>query len=153
MAIRKRISQGAALLPDTDDDNVINHRAFDERGVVDPNSDVIGKSYIARLLPGEPDGDTIRGALGALSLAATSAGRQPAPNELPAVDALANTRVMFSPGFNVERTYRNRIRSPLTGIRAFCVVVCKSGSPKAVAACYNMSCPLWSMRMGKNGLR
>jgi hypothetical protein len=139
------------LQPDTDD-NVINHRAFDERGVVDPTSDVMGKSYIAKLLP-NADAEQIRGTLGALSLAATTAGKQPAPNELPVVDMLANTRVMFAPGFNVERTYRNRIRSPLTGIRGFCVIVCKSGSPKSVATCWNMSCPLWAFRMGKNGLR
>jgi hypothetical protein len=152
MAIRRRISHGEELAPDTGDDNVINHRAFDERGVVDPTSDVMGNSYIGRLLP-EADGDEIRATLGAISLTVTDRGQQHAPNEIPVGDMLANTRVMFSPGFNVERTYRNRIRSPLTGIRGMCVIVCKSGSPKAVAACYNMSCPLWAFRMGKNGLR
>jgi hypothetical protein len=153
MAIRKRISHGAELAPDTGDDNVINHRAFDDRGVVDPTSDVIGKSYITDMLGPDADGETIRGVIGTISFNVAQAGQQPAPTEMRTVDILANTRVMFSPGFNVERTYRNRIRSPLTGIRAMCVVVCHSGSPKAVASCSNMSCPLWAFRMGKNGLR
>lgn len=49
----------------------------------------------------------------------------------------------------IEEFYRGRIRSPLTAIRAFCVL--NEGGPKMANACPNTTCPLWAFRTGKNG--
>jgi hypothetical protein len=50
---------------------------------------------------------------------------------------------------NVDKVYRNRIRSRMTAIRAFCVF-CVGGSPKAVRMCPKVTCPLYPFRMGNN---
>lgn len=49
-----------------------------------------------------------------------------------------------------ERFYRNRIRSPLTAIRAYCVL-CEGGS-QASSNCTGTQCPLWPYRKGKNSM-
>lgn len=150
MGIRKRISHGAVLAPV--DDNVINPRSLDERGTFDPRKSPFAGSFV-EAIAGDCDPDQARGMVGVLSLDASVRGMQHAPNDMPVQDMLAALRMMDNPGENVELVYRNRVRSPLTGIRGFCVHVCKSGSPKAVGACSNLSCTLWPFRMGKHGLR
>jgi hypothetical protein len=52
---------------------------------------------------------------------------------------------------DMERTYRNRVRSKATGIRAFCVL-CADGA-KGARMCENVTCPLWPFRFGSNPLR
>jgi len=48
--------------------------------------------------------------------------------------------------------YRARIKSPATGIRAFCID-CQGGSLVGVKDCTSLTCPLWNFRMGKDPLR
>lgn len=72
----------------------------------------------------------------------------PVPKEMDVTDLLTLVRSKQW-GDNVEGFYRDRIRSPLTGIRAFCVF-CKGGSPKEATECGEVTCPLWSFRTGKN---
>jgi len=45
--------------------------------------------------------------------------------------------------------YIDKISSPITGIRAFCVQ-CMGGMVRAIADCPATSCPLYAFRMGKN---
>lgn len=70
------------------------------------------------------------------------------PKEMRVEDVLAMVRAPNRDD-NVETFYRNRIKSPLTGIRAYCVL-CSSGSPKMANLCGKTSCPLWPFRFGKN---
>ena len=53
---------------------------------------------------------------------------------------------------DVDKVYRNRIRSKATGIRAFCVL-CAGGQPRRVRVCENVKCALWPFRMGSNPFR
>lgn len=50
---------------------------------------------------------------------------------------------------NVEKVYRDRIKNPMTAVRAFCVLCC-GGVPSAVKSCAKVNCPLWALRLGKN---
>jgi hypothetical protein len=150
MAIRHRTVSIEAAPPVV---NVINLREHDARGTFDPKRDAITGSYIEHICGEDATAGEIRATIGAISHDVSQRGQQLAPNDLHVQNLLANVRVMDNPGENVERTYRNRIRSPLTGIRAFCVHDCKAGSPKAVSSCAKLQCPLWPFRMGKHGLR
>jgi hypothetical protein len=76
-------------------------------------------------------------------------GGLPTPSQMPVADLLAAARASSNPGSNVERTYRDRIRSPLTAIRAHCVL-CVGGSPKGATNCGVVFCALWPFRTGKN---
>ena len=49
----------------------------------------------------------------------------------------------------VEQRYRDKIDSPLTAIRAMCVV-CMCGQLKEVNKCTVLNCPLYPFRTGKN---
>lgn len=75
-------------------------------------------------------------------------GGLPAPKYLPVQDLLNMVR-QRNWDDNVEAVYRDRIKSPLTGIRAFCVF-CAGGSPKAATECSTVHCSLWPFRTGKN---
>ncbi len=78
-------------------------------------------------------------------------GSQPHPRDEPTAKMLALVQTVQNvndPFGRQEAFYRNRIRSPLTGIRAFCVM-CMGGA-KAASACTSTQCPLWSFKNGKN---
>jgi hypothetical protein len=47
--------------------------------------------------------------------------------------------------------YRDKVRNPLTAVRAFCVE-CMGGYVSEVKACSNGLCPLHPFRMGRNPL-
>jgi hypothetical protein len=51
---------------------------------------------------------------------------------------------------DLDHSYRNRIRSKGSAIRAFCVL-CASGA-KGARMCEVVDCALWSFRMGNNPL-
>lgn len=70
------------------------------------------------------------------------------PRDIPREELLemVKTPYVFD---NVEVTYRNRIRNPMTAIRAFCVI-CMGGQPSQVRKCTATRCPLWGLRLGKN---
>lgn len=72
------------------------------------------------------------------------------PKAMRTEDLLALVKVS-SNGDNVEGRYRDRIRSPLTAIRSYCVE-CSGGSPKQAGECVQVSCPLWMFRFGTNPL-
>lgn len=53
---------------------------------------------------------------------------------------------------DLQRTveaYEKRVKSPLTGIRAFCVS-CMGGQVSEVSDCPSVKCPLYNFRMGHN---
>jgi len=52
----------------------------------------------------------------------------------------------------VDKVYRQRIKSRISAIRAFCVF-CIGGQPQKVKFCIQTSCPLWPFRMGHNPFR
>ena len=150
MPIRRRVSGEQALIPA----NVIEQReaqerlavrASDKRGVHDPKVDPFPGSHMDRML-------VEREHARAILLELTFDEPKPDPKEMRVQDLLANLRMSSNPGERVEQVYRNRVASPLTGIRAFCVQ-CQSFSPRAVAKCDMVSCPLWSFRMGRNRFR
>lgn len=72
----------------------------------------------------------------------------PAPKQMEVAELLALAQSAYEPGNHIEQAYRNRIRSPLTGIRAFCVM-CANG-PKAASDCKSTTCALWPFRRGTN---
>lgn len=76
----------------------------------------------------------------------------PLPKMIPVQDLLAMIRIPRNPGNETEQRYRDRIRSPLTAIKAFCVD-CSAFSPRAAWECPNVDCPLWPFHRGRNGLR
>lgn len=76
--------------------------------------------------------------------------KPPLPSQMHTQDLLALARMNDNEGDSIEKTYRGRIRSPLTGIRAMCVS-CKGGYRRGVAECAKMDCPLWAFRLGQNG--
>lgn len=102
---------------------------------------VLGKSTFERL--GIPEG-RVR----LVSLVSACTFGVDDPKKLRVEDVLAMVR---APNWhdNAETFYRERIKSPLTGIRAFCVF-CSGGSPKAANACPKTDCSLWAFRTGKN---
>jgi len=147
MAIKKRISASdpnyktdAALAAER-----LNERAEDQRGIFDPAKDAYEGSYISYYVS-----DRVDARRKAQELA--HIGYFPKPNEMRVQDLIANVRLTYPNPDNVEVTYRQRIRSPLTGIRAFCVQ-CKYFRPGEVRKCQEMSCPLWPFRMGRNRFR
>lgn len=79
-------------------------------------------------------------------------GQQPHPKQEPLEKLLSmvqDVQNVDDPQFaRMEGFYRNRIKSPLTGIRAFCVL-CMGGA-KAANSCTSTGCPLWGFRTGKN---
>lgn len=144
MAIRSRISKDANVESVTA--NVISKvNINDSRGTADPKRDAYAGSTLDRMgVPEDMARPVVKG------MAYNSSNGLAHPKDLPVQDLLSFARIMDNPGWNVEYTYRKRVRSPLTGIRGFCVVTCQSGSPKAVQQCAAMSCPLWAHRMGSN---
>lgn len=77
-------------------------------------------------------------------------GVTPHPRDVPVEKLLRGVQTVENDGRygKMEEFYRNRIRSPLTGIRAFCVLC--MGGPKAANKCTSVTCPLWAFRTGKN---
>lgn len=74
------------------------------------------------------------------------------PLEIPRTKLLELARtVKYDDGTGIEQKYRDRIKNPMTAIRCFCVI-CQGGSTAGVRKCVSTDCPLWSMRMGRNGL-
>lgn len=147
MAIKKRISAGDPSYR-TDAEAAaerLAERANDQRGVFDPAKDAYEGSYIEYYV--QHRGEARRKAQ-ELALV----GYFPKPNEMRVQDLLCNVRLTYPNPDNVEVTYRQRIRSPLTGIRAFCVQ-CKYFRPGEVRKCQEMECPLWPFRMGRNRFR
>lgn len=71
------------------------------------------------------------------------------PSQLSTQDLLNQLRMVDNVGDQTEKRYRDRITSPLTAIRAFCVS-CKGGSPKQANRCEKMECPVWPFRLGQN---
>lgn len=49
----------------------------------------------------------------------------------------------------IIQKYKDRIRSPMTAIRSFCIG-CSNGSIKEVDECRVVNCSLWPLRLGKN---
>jgi len=49
----------------------------------------------------------------------------------------------------IIQRYKDRIKNPLTGIRAMCVE-CMGGQPQMVNKCPSTSCALYPFRMGSN---
>jgi len=74
------------------------------------------------------------------------------PHEQYTQDLLAQLRISHN-NSDLEDRYRERIRSPLTGVRGYCVTQCEAGGVKAVSECGSVDCPLWAFRMGQNGFR
>lgn len=132
-------------------DNVTMHdeRADDHRGVFDPKDDPFPGSKLDTLSHGDREnaGAVVR------HIAYTQPETVEYPKEMRVQDLLAQVRTTYNGRDSVEISYRKRVRSPLTAIRAFCVVECRAGSPKAVSKCDVMECPFWTLRMGKNGMR
>ncbi len=50
---------------------------------------------------------------------------------------------------SIAQKYADRIKGPLTGLRAYCVD-CQGGVPLMVRECANMQCPHWPFRLGFN---
>jgi hypothetical protein len=147
--IRKRLSGDAELEPVSDNVITTNNRAKDKRGVFDPKKDPLKGSAWENM--GETPFE--RGAvIGFLGYMAAEEEEVPRPEDVTTQNLLTQVRTSRN-RCNIEHKYRNRIVSPLSGVRAMCVVTCKSGSVKAVTLCGNVSCPLWAFRMGTNGLR
>jgi len=48
-----------------------------------------------------------------------------------------------------DRTWENKITSPIKAIRAFCIE-CMGGQSSEVKSCPSKKCPLYDFRMGKN---
>jgi predicted aldo/keto reductase-like oxidoreductase len=116
----------------------------DARGTVDPKSNPYENSVLDTMhVPQE-----IARVVGCTIALECSDGIG-VPSNMPVRDLLSFARMMNNPGDNIEYTYRQRLRSPLTAVRAFCIE-CKGGSPKAVTQCSAVECPFWGLRMGKN---
>jgi len=88
------------------------------------------------------------GLRGAVHRAIGWSGGFPVPKEMHVNDLLDMVR-QGNETDNVEVAYRERIRSPLTGIRAYCVF-CSGGSPRGATNCTNTCCSLWPFRTGSN---
>jgi hypothetical protein len=142
MPIRKR--DFAAIEPDND---IKIDRADDARGVFDPSQDPYpGSFYDGMGVPQELAGPVSR------FFAYTMPEEVPYPKHMRVQDLLAQVRTPDNVADHVEKAYRNRVRSPLTAIRAHCVAN-QGGSPRAVAACDVVDCVFWPFRMGRNGMR
>lgn len=73
------------------------------------------------------------------------------PSQMRVQDLLAYARIPYNPGDKTEQKYRNRIRSPATAVRAYCVMC--AGGPKASWECEKVECPLWPFHRGRSSLR
>ena len=142
MAIRARISANLDNVITVETKPKVNIK--DNRGSFDPK----GRPYDGSMLDhmGVPQ-EEARTTL--MRMASQNPDGLAVPKDLPVQDLLSFLRLPNNPGHSVELTYRNRVRSPLTAIRAWCVE-CKGFSPKAVAKCDAVSCPYWALRMGRN---
>lgn len=150
MAIRRRVSGDQALvsvnvIEQQEAHERLSARANDKRGIHDPKVDPYEGSHPDRAGIQREDAKAIL-----MGLFFDQPKQD--PKDMRVQDLLVNLRLQDNPGDSIEATYRKRIGSPLTGIRAFCVE-CKGGSPRAVAKCDIISCPLWTMRMGRNRFR
>lgn len=141
-------TQVAIIDQQSDNDIMGDERAEDFRGVFNPKQDPFPGSLADILSNGDR-----RLAGGVLRhVAYTQPDTVAYPKDVKVQDLLAQARIPYNYGDSVEQSYRDRIRSPLTGIRAFCVE-CRGGSPRAVKTCDVMECPFWVFRMGKNAIR
>jgi len=127
MAVRKRVSTGDTkklLATETVEEHVASESAIPTLSVVPSKTRASAYKAITHI------------------------GGLPRPNKMPVADLLDMVR---SPNVsdNVETAYRNRVKSPLTAIRAYCVL-CAGGSPKAATQCSCITCPLWLFRTGRN---
>ncbi len=149
MPINKRISKDTELHDPSDNVITTADRAKDARGIFDPRKDPLAGS----IFDGLSDDVEVRGEmLSRLGHLGAQLEDIPRPEELRTQDLLTLARSSRN-RCSIEQRYRDRIVSPLSAIRAFCVTVCQSGSVKAVGLCTSVSCPLWAFRMGTNGMR
>jgi hypothetical protein len=131
MPIRKRsnntkvLQTSASPIPQKDYSDLPKQSTFDDMGVPDEHRRTF-MSAVAR------------------------AGGLPKPKDMNHRDLLEMVRVPNEDD-KVENFYRERIKSPLTAIRAFCVL-CQGGQPSAASGCIGVSCPVWLFRTGKNPL-
>jgi hypothetical protein len=136
MAIRKRFEDVVQLTEDEYKAEQAGHKF-----TIDPGKDPFPGSTADNMgIPRE----MARSVLGAFAYMY----KPQLPSQMATQDLLAQLRLSDNPD-PTEQRYRDRIRSPLTGIRAFCVT-CQGGSPKAVGQCDVVSCPLWPFRLGQN---
>lgn len=81
-----------------------------------------------------------------------SAGQTPHPRNVAVSELLRGVQTNMNQNDkefgHIEAFYRNRVRSPLTAIRAWCVL--NEGGPKKANDCTNVTCPLWPFRQGRN---
>lgn len=147
MAIRGSISTNARPVENVYTGSPIGKiNLKDRRGTADPRKNAYeGSRADQRGIPEEHARSFI------MAVANESPDGIGVPKDHPVQDVLSFVRMGYNPGWGAEHTYRQRVRSPLTAIRGFCVVTCQSGSAKAVSNCGNVSCPFWAMRMGRNG--
>lgn len=150
MAIVKRISNDNVITSMAElAAHELQAKADDDRGIFDPKKDPVKGSWIGEF--GE-DNDQRASVLRRYGYLASMEEEVPYPNEMRVQDLLAQVRSSSS-GDRIEQQYRNRITSPLSAIRAWCVTQCQSGAIQAVGNCRKMECPLWAFRMGQNGMR
>jgi hypothetical protein len=122
----------------------LEEKAADSRGTFNPANDPYpGSVPEAMGVPANLVGSVMR--------FGSFVGDNPLPIEMRVQDLLLALRQPYDATSAVERTYRERIRSPLTAIRAFCVLC--AGGPKLATACDKIECPLWAFHRGRNALR
>lgn len=51
---------------------------------------------------------------------------------------------------SIGQKYRERIKGPLTAIRAYCITRCMNNQTELVRTCNDCTCAFWSFRMGSN---
>lgn len=74
-------------------------------------------------------------------------GDLPDPRQMPVADLLDMVRQC--PNDNPkEQAYRNRVKSPLTAIRAQCIMCTETRNQ--IIECARIECSLWPFRLGKN---
>lgn len=149
MPIKKSISANVQVTS-VDENAALHERAKDNRGVFDIRT---GDPLTGSSFDGISDEPSVRaGALLGLAYLASETDEVPRPEDLKVQDLLTLARLGRNSD-SIEYRYRNRITSPLSAIRAWCVAECRAGSAKAVRLCSSMDCPLWAFRMGQNGMR
>lgn len=115
-----------------------------DRGTFDPKADPFPGSSM--------DIGVSRALAGSISRMMAFLKDPPLPKDISVQDLLALVRTPRNFGNVVEQRYRDKVRSPLTAIRAFCVD-CSAFSPREAWNCPNVDCPIWPFHRGKNGLR
>lgn len=127
-------------------------RQTDARGTFDPTQDAYPGSTLERI--GVPE----ESARSVAAFMAFTQGNSDMPNQMRVQDLLAQVRMRSNTSGHlphveaIEKRYRDRVRSPLTAIRAFCVF-CQGHSPKAATNCDKVDCALWPFHRGAHGLR